>query len=270
MSLTYEICVESVAGAIAAERSGAHRVELCAALFEGGVTPSLGLITTTMAAVSQIRVHVIIRPRGGDFIYTPHEVAAMEQDVAVARQAGAHGVVIGALTPDGEVDRPVCERLIKAADGLSITFHRAFDMTADPFAALDTLVDLGVDRVLTSGQDSSVLEGASLIAELVRAAGDRIIVMPGGGINARNAARIVEATGVRELHFAALRDEDGPAVFRNPRPKMGGVLRRPEYTRTVTSSDVITSVIAATTRSREPEREPEPGQPRLPNTGSRI
>lgn len=248
MSLTYEICIDSVEGAIVAERSQAHRVELCSALFEGGITPSLGLITATMAAVSRIRVHVIIRPRGGDFVYSQHEVAVMEQDVVVARQAGVHGVVIGALTPDGEVDRPVCERLIKAADGLSITFHRAFDMTADPFAALETLVDLGVDRVLTSGQDSSVLEGAPLIAELVQAAGDRIIIMAGGGINARNAARIVEATGLRELHFAALRDEAGPAVFRNPRAHMGGALRRPEYSRTVTSPETITSVIAATAR----------------------
>lgn len=252
MSLTYEICVDGVEGTIAAERSGAHRVELCAALFEGGITPSLGMITATMAAVSSIRVYVIIRPRGGDFIYTRHEAAAMEQDVVAARQAGVHGVVIGALTREGEVDRPLCEWLVEAAGGLPLTFHRAFDMTADPFAALETLVDLGIHRVLTSGQDGSALEGAPLIAELVRAAGDRIIVMAGGGITDRNAARIVAATGVSELHFSAFRDEPGPAVFRNPRPHMGGALRRPEYARKVTSAEVISSVIASASGPAHP------------------
>lgn len=247
MSLSYEICIDSVEGAIAAERAGAHRVELCAALFEGGITPSLGTIHATLAAVSAIRVHVIVRPRGGDFIFTPQEVAAMEYDVAAAREAGAHGIVIGALTPEGEIDRPVTERLIAAAGGLPITFHRAFDMTADPFAALETLIELGVHRVLTSGQDVSVLEGAPLIAELVRKAGDRIIVLPGGGITERNVARIVEATGVSELHFAALSEEPSPAGYRNPVPFMGGELRRPEYQRLVTTGTGITSVMDALT-----------------------
>ncbi|MFB4315034.1 copper homeostasis protein CutC [Actinomadura sp. 21ATH] len=248
MSLTYEICIDSVAGAIAAERAGAHRVELCAALFDGGLTPSLGTVRAALAAVSSIRVHVIIRPRGGDFIFDEHEIAAMEHDTALAREAGAHGVVIGALTPDGEIDRPVTERLIAAAGGLPVTFHRAFDMAADPYAALETLIELGVDRVLTSGQDVSVLEGAPLIAELVRRAGDRIVVMPGGGITARNAARVVAATGAREIHFAALSEEASPAVHRNPYPFMGGELRRPEYQRLVTTSGGISSVIAAAGR----------------------
>ncbi|MFD0686278.1 copper homeostasis protein CutC [Actinomadura fibrosa] len=243
MSLTYEICIDSVAGAVAAERAGAHRVELCAALFDGGLTPSLGTVRAALDAVSSIRVHVIIRPRGGDFIFDEHEVAAMEHDVALVREAGAHGVVIGALTAAGEVDRPVTERLIAAADGLPVTFHRAFDMTADPFAALETLVELGVDRVLTSGQDVSVLEGAPLIAELVRRAGDRIVVMPGGGVTARNIARVVAETGAREIHFAALSEAPSPAVHRNPYPFMGGELRRPEYQRLVTTEAGIAAVM---------------------------
>ncbi|RAY12618.1 copper homeostasis protein CutC [Actinomadura craniellae] len=245
MSLTYEICIDSVAGAIAAEKAGAHRVELCAALFEGGLTPSLGTIRAALAAVSSIRVHVIVRPRGGDFIFDAHEIAAMEHDVALLREAGVHGVVVGALTPDGDIDEAVTGRLVAAAGGLSVTFHRAFDMTADPFAALETLVDLGVDRVLTSGHDVSVLEGAPLIARLVEQAGDRIAVMPGGGLNARNAARVVAATGAREFHFAALSEEASPAVFRNPYPFMGGELRRPEYQRLVTTTGGIASVIRA-------------------------
>ncbi|MFC4913918.1 copper homeostasis protein CutC [Actinomadura gamaensis] len=245
MSLIHEICIDSVAGAIAAEKAGAHRVELCAALFDGGLTPTLGTVRAALAAVSSIRVHVIIRPRGGDFIFDEHEIAAMEHDVALTREAGAHGVVIGALTPDGAVDRAVTERLMAAAGGLAVTFHRAFDMAADPFAALDTLIDLGVDRVLTSGQDASALEGAPLIADLVRHAGDRIVVMPGGGITDRNVARVVAETGAREIHFAALAPEPSPAVHRNPYPFMGGELRRPEYERLVTSGEGISAVMSA-------------------------
>lgn len=228
MSLTYEICIDSVAGAIAAEKAGAHRVELCAALFEGGLTPTLGTVRAALAAVSSIKVNVIVRPRGGDFIFDEHEVAAMEHDVALIREAGAHGVVIGALTPAGTIDRPVVERLLAAAGGLPVTFHRAFDMAADPFAALEELIELGVGRVLTSGQDVSVLEGAPLIAELVERAGDRIIVMPGGGVTDRNVARVVAATGAREIHFAALSEQPSPAVHRNPYPFMGGELRQPD------------------------------------------
>ncbi|GGO19808.1 copper homeostasis protein CutC [Microbispora rosea subsp. aerata] len=245
MSLTYEICIDSTAGALAAERAGAHRVELCAALFEGGLTPTLGTVEATLAAVSAIRVHVIIRPRGGDFVYDEYEVAAMVRDVAAVRDAGAQGVVIGALTPEGEVDTEVAKRLIDAAGGLSVTFHRAFDMTADPFAALETLAGLGIDRVLTSGQDSSALEGAPLIAELVERAGDRLVVMPGGGITPRNVGRVVEATGAGEIHFAALVDEPSPAVHRNPYPFMGGELRQPEYVRRITSPALVAEVIAA-------------------------
>ncbi|MGC4956957.1 copper homeostasis protein CutC [Actinomadura citrea] len=245
MSLTYEICIDSVAGAVAAEKAGAHRVELCAALFDGGLTPTLGTVRAALAAVSSIRVHVIIRPRGGDFIFDEHEVAAMEHDVALVREAGAHGVVIGALTPEGTVDRPVVERLMAAAGELPVTFHRAFDMAADPFATLDVLAGLGVARVLTSGQDASALEGAPLIAELVRHAGGRVIVMPGGGVTDRNVARVVAATGAREIHFAALSEEPSPAVHRNPYPFMGGELRRPEYQRLVTTSGGIASVIRA-------------------------
>ncbi|GAA2901239.1 copper homeostasis protein CutC [Streptosporangium fragile] len=245
MSLTYEICIDSTAGALAAEKAGAHRVELCSALFEGGLTPTLGTVEATLAAVSSIRVHVIIRPRGGDFIYDKHEIAAMERDVAAVRDAGAQGVVIGALTPAGEVDTEVARRLIGAAEGLSVTFHRAFDMTADPFAALDTLIALGVDRVLTSGQDTTALEGAPLIASLVERAGDRVIVMPGGGITPRNVRRVVEATGVSEIHFAALVDAPSPALYRNPHPFMGGELRQPEYARLITSPGLVSQVITA-------------------------
>ncbi|WP_331767326.1 copper homeostasis protein CutC [Embleya sp. NBC_00896] len=246
--LTYEICIDDVAGALAAEQAGAHRVELCADLFEGGITPSIGLIQTTLRAVDTIRVHVIVRPRGGDFVYDEHEVAVMERDVAAVREAGAHGVVIGALTPAGDIDRPVIERLMAAAGDLSVTFHRAFDMARDPFAAFEELVELGVHRLLTSGQDSSVLEGAPLIARLVEKAAGRIVVMPGGGVTARNIDRVLAATGAREVHFAAGAILESPEGHRNPYPYMGGALRQPEYARRVTSADGIRDIVAAAQR----------------------
>ncbi|MFI6262396.1 copper homeostasis protein CutC [Micromonospora sp. NPDC051006] len=241
----FEICIDSVEGAIAAEAAGADRVELCSALFEGGLTPSLGTIEVALRSVDRIRVHVIIRPRAGDFIFSEFEVEAMVRDVRAAVAAGAHGVVIGALTAEGDVDVATARRLIEAAGDASITFHRAFDMVRDPFQALEQLIDLGVSRVLTSGQEVSVLEGAPLIAELVRRAGERIIVMPGGGITPRNIARIVEATGAREYHFAALVTSDSPAVHRNPAPLMGGSLNRSEYERSGTSGELIGKVLAA-------------------------
>lgn len=237
--------MDSAAGTLAAEQAGADRVELCAALFEGGLTPSLGMVETTLAAATGIAVHVIIRPRPGDFIYGPYEIAAMERDVRAARAAGAHGVVIGALTPDGALDRPVIERLVQAAGELSVAVHRAFDLTSDPHAALEELIDLGIDRVLTSGQEASALEGAPLIADFVERAGTRIVIMAGGGVNERTAARIVTQTGVRELHFSAFVDEPSPATYRNPRPHLGGTLRRPDYARQATSTDRITAIMAA-------------------------
>ncbi|WP_030487397.1 copper homeostasis protein CutC [Micromonospora chokoriensis] len=242
---TFEICIDSVEGAVAAEEAGADRVELCSALFDGGLTPSLGTIETTLRAVSRIRVHVIVRPRAGDFIYSPFEIEAMERDVRAAVAAGAHGIVIGALTAEGDVDVPTTRRLIAAAGDASITFHRAFDMTRDPYAALEQLIAMGVDRVLTSGQEVSVLEGAPLIADLVRRAAGRIVIMPGGGITPRNIARIVEATGADEYHFAALARSDSPAVHRNPAPRMGGSLTRPEYERSGTSRALVGQVLAA-------------------------
>lgn len=243
--MRYEVCVDGVAGAVAAEEAGADRVELCAALFEGGLTPSLGTVERALARTTQVRVHPIVRPRGGDFRYDADEVAAMVRDVELVRAAGVPGVVIGALAPDGSVDVPVVERLLAAADGLSVTFHRAFDLTADPFAALETLVGLGIDRVLTSGQEASALEGAPLIAELVRAAGDRITVMAGAGVNHRNLTRIVAETGVSEVHFSAGEVRDSPMEHRNPRPHLGGRTGPPEYSRKVTTVEAISRVLRA-------------------------
>ena len=241
--MIYEICVDSVAGVRAAKAAGAHRVELCANLLEGGTTPSRGMIRQARA-IAGIGIHVIIRPRGGDFLYDDDEFAIMMDDIDTAKAEGADGVVIGPLTAEGDVDLGRTRDLIARARPLSVTFHRAFDMARDPYAALETLIGLGVNRILTSGQEPSVLEGLPLITDLIRRAGDRIIIMPGAGITARNAARIVAEAGPKEIHFAALEPESGGMRFRRSHIFMGGELRAPEYDRLVTSGDTIRAVMS--------------------------
>lgn len=240
--IRFEICVDSVAGVAAARAAGAHRVELCADLLEGGITPSLGMIRQARR-VPDIGLHVIIRPRGGDFLYDEDEVAVMAADIAAAKAEGADGVVIGLLRPDGAIDEARTERLIAAARPMAVTFHRAFDMTGDPFIALETLIGLSVERVLTSGQEASALEGIALIAELERRAAGRIIVMPGGGVTPRNVARILGEAAVREIHFAALASMESAMRHRREHVFMGGALRSPEYARQMTSEALIRSVI---------------------------
>jgi copper homeostasis protein len=216
-----EICIDSLQGLRAAQAAGAQRVELCAGLIEGGTTPSLGLIENVVAASAGVRVHVLIRPRGGDFGYDPDERAVMRRDVAAAVAAGAHGIVIGALTPAGAVDRPCVQELIAAAAGRPVTFHRAFDHARDPAATLETLIELGVARVLTSGQRATAADGAELIAALHRQAAGRIVILAGGGISPQNV-RTVARTGVPELHFSARVPaadsgaDSGPIAFGTP------------------------------------------------------
>ena len=195
--------------------------------------------------VEGIKLHVIIRPRGGDFLYDDDEFSIQEADIDTAKEEGADGVVIGLLQADGTIDAERTRALVARARPLAATFHRAFDMTPDPFAALDTLIALGVERVLTSGQEATVLEGLPLITELVRRAGEKIIIMPGGGITARNVQRIVSEARPREIHFAALEISPSPMRHRREHVFMGGELRPPEYDRLVTSAETIKSVIKA-------------------------
>jgi copper homeostasis protein len=244
MNLTFEVCVESAEGAVAAQAGGAHRVELCSDLLEGGLTPSHGTLAVARARL-QIGIMAMVRPRGGDFCYSAVEFDVMKEDLLAARRLGANGVVFGVLTPDGTVDRDRTAELIALARPLPVTFHRAFDVTRDPFEALETLIALGVDRVLTSGQEPSVLEGLDLIAELVRRAAGRIVVMPGGGITERTMGRIAAASGASELHFASLEPREGRMAYRNPRVFMGGILRPPEYSQDVTRPESVSAIIAA-------------------------
>ena len=241
--MIYEICVDSAAGVRAAKAAGADRVELCADLLEGGITPSRGAIRQARA-ITDIGLHVIIRPRGGDFLFDNDEFAIMQSDIVTAKTEGADGVVIGLLTAAGEVDTARTSELISLARPLSVTFHRAFDMTRAPLEALETLIGLGVDRVLTSGQEATVLEGLSLVGELVRRAGSRIVVMPGGGITSRNVERIVAAAKPKEIHFAALEPTESRMEFRRSHVFMGGELRPPEYDRHLTSMASIRAVMA--------------------------
>jgi copper homeostasis protein len=233
-----EVCVDSVASCVAAEEGGATRVELCANLFEGGTTPSAGTLHEARKNLS-IGLHAIIRPRGGDFCYSASEFASMEYDLQLAKELGADGVVIGILTPDGHVDMARTERLVEQARPLKVTFHRAFDMTPDPERALQDLLRLQIDLLLTSGQERTACEGIPLLARLAQLAGDRLRIMPGGGVTERNIHRIVRETGVRDVHVSARRRVASPMVFRQEHLFMGGDLRLPEFELSVADPERI-------------------------------
>lgn len=194
-----EACVDSVQSAINAQVGGANRVELCDNLADAGTTPSHGTMVAALAALD-IPIFPIIRLRGGGFVYDAAELEIMRLDVSHARELGCNGVVIGALTDRGEVDAHAVMLLKAAAGDLPVTFHRAFDVCIDPIIALETLIDLGVDRILTSGQRETAWEGRELIAGLRRQAEGRIVIMAGGGVDESNAAELVRETGVTELH----------------------------------------------------------------------
>ncbi len=223
-----EICIDCPASARAAGDGGADRVELCANLPDGGTTPSLG----TIRAVRRVfdgGLMVIIRPRGGDFLFDSDEIAAMAEDIRAAREAGADGVVIGCLTAEGIVDRDLCSRLLEAAGSLDVTFHRAFDMSRDLDEALDAIVSLGIGRILTSGGAPDVPAGIERIATLVGRAAGRVSIMPGGGVVPGNVAEIVSATGVREIHLSARSEHESAMQFRNESCSMGAFTAGREY-----------------------------------------
>ena len=236
-----EICAGSVESAIAARHGGAQRIELCAALEVGGVTPSAGLIAEARK-IEGLILNVIIRPRGGDFLYNEYEAACMEQDIHTCRQLGVDGVVIGALTAEGDIDTMLCKRLIAAADGMSVTFHRAFDMCRDPRKALEELISIGCDRVLTSGQAATAMAGVPLLKELVEQADGRIIIMPGCGVNSGNAAEILNATGATEIHASARKSVGSGMLFRHSGVSMGNP-DSDEYARKETDVNEVRAII---------------------------
>lgn len=238
--------MESVASAIAAERGGASRIELCSSLVEGGVTPSAGLIESTRAAVS-LPLHVMIRPRAGDFLYDEYEFETMQRDIELAKKLRVDGVVFGILRIDGDVDVVRTQELVRLSSPLAITFHRAFDMTADLFRALEDLCAAGVDRVLTSGGASTALLGRETIAQLVKKTEGRITIMAGSGIKPDNARGLIQQTGVKEIHVGLRTAMTSCMQFRNPHVAMGSVKDR-EYERSQVLEDDVRKLCTALTQ----------------------
>lgn len=239
----FEVCLQSVEGAIAAQDGGAHRVELCSALVEGGLTPSWATIKACRSAID-LPIMVMIRPRGGDFDYSDLELDIMEADIRACCEIGVSGIVFGVLDREGKVAGPQVRRLVEAAGTLSVTFHRAFDVCHDPFRALEALIELGVDRILTSGQAATVPEGLPLIRELVIRAGDRIGILPGCGITPDNVVEVLEQSGAREFHATAFGPIHSRMRHRNPSVYMG-IPGLPEYERQGTSKLEVTRFITA-------------------------
>lgn len=222
--------MDSVESSINAVKGGASRLELCTCLSEGGITPSLGLLRVVKQEV-RVPVFVMVRPRGGDFAYSEQEFEVMKEDLRLFKEDGnADGFVFGVLTPDGEVDSGRCAELIEMAHPHPVTFHRAFDMTRDPFRALETIISLKVERILTSGQDSTALDGLPLIKELVERSRGRITIVPGGGITERNLERILKGSGCVEFHCSARTSTTSVMMYCNQNVCMGAKYGASEYT----------------------------------------
>ena len=244
MTVLVEACVDSVESSIAAERGGARRLELCDALFDGGTTPSAGMIAACRERVS-IPIFAIIRPRGGGFVYSDAELDVMRRDIVAARGLGADGVVIGLLRSDGTVDAEQTARLVELAGDMPVTFHRAFDFAPDLPGALDTLASVGVRRVLSSGGAGSARIGAPVLASLVRQAGDRITVMAGGSIRDDHVRELVDATGVTEVHVRLTRLTRGLGPAMRPGVKVRKSLPDDEAAWEETDEDRVRRFVTA-------------------------
>ena len=236
-----EICCGSLDDALEAGAGGANRVELCSALFLGGLTPSFGALVEAKKRL-QIPVIFMARPRSGGFCYTDTEMAAMERDTEMAVSQGADGVVFGILHADGRVDIARTRRMRSLIGDREAVFHRAFDVTPDPFRALDELVDLGITRILTSGQCDTVWEGLPLIARLVERAGDRVQIMPGGGIKPYQFDEVVARTGCRHIHVAAWKSQRDDSTGHRPDVTFGGALYPPENRYDVTDRAIVSEL----------------------------
>lgn len=239
-AVVVEACVDAIDAAIEAERGGAARLELCGELLQGGVTPSAGLVAAVWDRID-IPLFVLVRPRPGDFLYSDDELDVMRRDIEQLKTLAADGVVIGALTADGDVDVERMRELIALARPMAVTFHRAFDFVRDQDAALDALLELGLDRLLTSGGAPTAVEGATRIAALAQRAGDRMIVMAGGSITAANVGRVVAATGVKEVHVRGAAPVQSAMKHRRDvsLTKTGAS----DYERSVTRADEIRRVV---------------------------
>lgn len=223
-----EICLENIESIIAAEEGGADRVEFCSDLFEGGLTPSLGMFRTARKHTN-IDINVMIRPRGGDFCYSDLEFETMLENTKIFKEEGANAIVFGILNPDGTIDKERSEQLIEVARPLEVTFHRAFDMSVDAIESLKTLIELKVDRVLSSGLESSVMEGIITLKKMIEFAKDDIIVMPGCGISERNFDYIKKELQAKEYHVYLPMEQKSKMLFKPNHIFMGGELRQAEF-----------------------------------------
>lgn len=241
----FEVCANSVESCLAAQTGGANRVELCTGIPEGGTTPSYGEISMAREILDTTRLHVIIRPRGGDFLYSPIEVKTMLKDIEIARKLGVDGVVFGCLTANGEIDSTAMQELMLASQGLSVTFHRAFDVCCNPKEALEQIIELGCNRILTSGQQATAEQGIPLLKELQEQAAGRIILLAGCGVNENNIARIAQETGIQEFHFSARESIISEMEYKNESVSMGGTVHINEYERNVTTARRVMDTIQA-------------------------
>jgi copper homeostasis protein len=242
MKFKLEICVDSVQSAVDAQEAGASRVELCDNLLEGGTTPGFGTIKSARENLD-IDLNVLIRPRGGDFLYTGLEFDIIRRDLEICGECGADGIVTGILMAGGTIDAERTARLVELAHPMSVTFHRAFDMCSDPLKALEEIISSGAARLLTSGQKNIAMEGLDLLKELVIKAGNRIIVMPGSGINEENIEAIARFTGAWEFHLSARKTVESKMVFRKEGITMGNAPGYNEFTRKVADPDKIKKII---------------------------
>ena len=239
----FEVCANSVESCIAAQAGGTDRVELCAGIPEGGTTPSYGDIVIAREVLQKTKLHVIIRPRGGDFLYSPIEQRIMLKDIDNARRLGADGVVLGCLTDDGEIDIPLMKQFMEAAQDISVTFHRAFDVCRNPQKALEDIISLGCDRILTSGQQATAELGIPLLKELQQQAAGLITLLAGCGVNQTNTARIAQETGINEFHFSARETVASRMQYRKERVPMGATVQINEFERNVTTKERVKKTI---------------------------
>ncbi|MCW1884051.1 hypothetical protein OKA04_04875 [Luteolibacter flavescens] len=239
-----EICVDSLDSVLACAEAGADRIELCASLTEGGLTPSAGMLVQARDCFPG-EIAMMIRPRGGDFVYRPEEIAAMCADIELARDLGADAVVFGCLSPDGSLDLAAIETLVEACEGFPAVFHRAFDVCVDLPAALETLADFGFERILTSGGAPSVMDALDPIAALVQQASDRLDILPGGGIKPEHVAEVIRRTGANQIHLSARSLQQSPMTHRRPEVPMGALTVPGEYERRVADVALITAARAA-------------------------
>ncbi|HPB12450.1 MAG: copper homeostasis protein CutC [Bacteroidales bacterium] len=242
MEFKLEICVDSAISALNAQSAGADRIELCDNLGEGGTTPGYGMIISARNNLS-IGIHVLIRPRGGDFLYSDTEYDIMRRDIELCGENGIDGIVTGILLPDGTIDVERTARLIEFAYPMTATFHRAFDMCADPVRGIEDVIATGASRLLTSGQQNKALDAVELIRQLVIQAGERLIVMPGGGIDETNAAQIITATKAKELHLTGRMEIDSEMIFRRQGISMGSLPGNPEFKRKIADPEKIKKII---------------------------